>query len=128
MDVPLTTWIAVPLIGGLIGYLTNWLAVKMIFRPIKPVKILGIRIQGLIGRRQSELAASIGSVVGDHLVSHEDIVKGFERVDLHALLGEVLKRGMAKKIDGLKSLPLIGGFLTDERIDDLRQSITEGIL
>ena len=49
------TWIGVPLLGGVIGYVTNRIAVKMIFRPIKPVSVLGIKVQGLIGRRQREL-------------------------------------------------------------------------
>ena len=55
-----TTWIAVPLLGGVIGYVTNRIAVKMIFRPIRPVSVLGLRVQGLIGHRQHELAESIG--------------------------------------------------------------------
>ena len=128
MDVPLTTWIVVPLIGGLIGYLTNRIAVKMIFRPIRPRRFLGIRIQGLIGRRQKELARSIGAVVGDHLVRHEDIAAGFAKVDLEPLLADVLEKGMAPKIEELRNLPLIGGFLTPERIADLRGSLARAIL
>lgn len=128
MDVTLTTWIAIPLLGGLIGYVTNWLAVKMIFRPIRPVNLLGLRVQGLMGRRQKELARSIGDVVGDHLVQHEDIVRGFKNVDLNGLLGDVIERGLAPKIDQLRSLPLIGGFLTPERIADLRNAIVASVL
>ncbi|MEL6714072.1 MAG: DUF445 family protein, partial [Planctomycetota bacterium] len=59
-------WLLLPLVGALIGYGTNRLAVRMIFRPIEPVRILGFRVQGLIGRRQAEIARSIGGVVGDH--------------------------------------------------------------
>jgi uncharacterized membrane protein YheB (UPF0754 family) len=128
MDVGLTTWIAVPLLGGVIGYLTNRIAVKMIFRPIRPVNLLGLRVQGLIGRRQQELAERIGTVVGDHLVRHQDIVEGFHKVDLEGLLGDVLERGLRPKIDELRNLPLIGGFLTPERIADLRGSLARGIL
>ena len=128
MDVTLTTWIAVPLLGGVIGYVTNRIAVKMIFRPIRPVNILGLKVQGLIGRRQGDLAKSIGDVVGDHLVQHEDIVQGFGNVDLESMLGEVIEKGLAPKVEQLRNLPLIGGFLTPERIDDLRGAIIQGIL
>ena len=128
MDIPLSTWIGVPLLGGVIGWVTNWLAVKMIFRPIKPRRFLGIRVQGLIGRRQKDLAKSVGEVVGDHLVQHEDIVRGFRNVDLEVMLGDVLERGMAPKIEELRNLPLIGGFLTPDRIKDLRSGIVKQVM
>ena len=124
----LTTWIGVPLIGAFIGYATNWLAVKMIFRPIRPWSFLGIKVQGLIGRRHKELAASIGKTVGAHLLSHKDIVKSFNQIDFKDLLSEVLEKGLKKKVDQLRALPLIGGFLTPERIVDLRHALVEGIL
>jgi uncharacterized membrane protein YheB (UPF0754 family) len=63
----LWTWITIPAVGGFIGWSTNWLAVKMIFRPLRERRFLGIRVQGLVGRRQKELAAAIGRVVGNHL-------------------------------------------------------------
>lgn len=117
-----------PFLGGVIGYVTNTLAVKMLFRPIKPKRFLFFRFQGLVGRRQNDLAASIGDVVGEHLVRHEDLVQTFQNVDLAPLIGELLERGMAPKIEELRGLPLIGGFLTPKLIDDLRASMTKGIL
>ncbi len=124
----LWTWITIPAIGGVIGWSTNWLAVKMIFRPIKPRRFLGIRIQGLVGRRQHELAKAIGRVVGNHLVEHKDVVKSLNKLDFHGILGGVLDRGLGPKIQELRGLPLIGGFLTEERVRDLRNSIVDGIM
>ena len=124
----LGTWIGIPLLGGVIGWITNWLAVKMIFRPIRPISVLGIRIQGLIGRRQRELAESIGRVVGEHLVQHQDVVRTFAKVDLEQLFRDVLDQGLAAKVAELRSLPLIGGFLTAERIDGIREAIVRRAL
>jgi len=128
MAVSATTWVLVPLLGGVIGYVTNRLAVKMIFRPIRPVNVLGLRIQGVIGRRQAELAKSIGRVVGDHLVQHDDILRGLQEVDLAPLIAKAVDRGLDAKIDSLRSLPLIGGFLTPDRIGDLKSAIVKGVL
>ncbi len=122
------TWITIPAIGGLIGWSTNWLAVKMIFRPIQPVRFLGIRIQGLVGRRQQDLAKAIGRVVGNHLVEHKDVVKSLNQLDFTRILGGVLDRGLGPKIQELRSLPLIGGFLTEARVADIRGSIVQGIM
>ena len=64
-DAPdLWTWITIPAIGGLIGWSTNWLAVKMIFLPVKPRRLLFFRLQGLVPRRQQALPRARGQRQG----------------------------------------------------------------
>jgi uncharacterized membrane protein YheB (UPF0754 family) len=124
----LWTWITIPAIGGLIGWSTNWLAVKMIFRPLKPRRILFFKVQGLVGRRQHELAKAIGRVVGNHLVEHKDIVRGLNKLDFGGALAGVLDKGLAPKVQELRGLPLIGGFLTEERVAGIRDAIVAGVM
>jgi uncharacterized membrane protein YheB (UPF0754 family) len=64
------------LVGALIGWLTNVIAIKLLFRPINPIGIKGtpFMIQGLIPKRKGEIAKSIGDVIRDELVSMEVIV------------------------------------------------------
>lgn len=124
----LWTWILLPLIGGVIGLVTNYIAVKMIFRPLQRRRILFVPFQGLVPRRQKDLAKSIGKVVGAHLVEHKDIVKAFDKLEFDELLGGVLDRGLTPKIQELRSLPLIGGFLTEERVGDIKKAIRGSIL
>lgn len=70
------TIIVLALIGGIIGWITNILAIKLIFRPINPIKIplLNIEILGLIPKRKKEIAENIGQVVADELISIDDII------------------------------------------------------
>lgn len=58
------------------GYVGAWLAVRMLFRPRKPFKVLGISLfpQGMIPRHRDRLANAIGKAVGDELVSQETIL------------------------------------------------------
>lgn len=67
----------VPIIGALIGWFTNYLAVKMIFRPQKPVVIpgLGLVIQGVLPKRKGEIARSLGEIVARELVDFDDIAE-----------------------------------------------------
>ncbi|MFZ5633302.1 MAG: DUF445 domain-containing protein [Bacillota bacterium] len=64
-----------PLIGAAIGWLTNWLAVRLLFRPYRPVNLLGYKIQGVIPKRRAELARSIGQVVEKELISVDDLIE-----------------------------------------------------
>ena len=52
-----------PLVGASVGYATNWLAVKMLFHPRAPVRVLGLTFLGLIPRRRKEIAASVAATV-----------------------------------------------------------------
>lgn len=63
-------------IGALIGWLTNVIAIKLLFRPMKPIGITGTPfvIQGLIPKRKAEIAKSIGEVISEELISMEAIV------------------------------------------------------
>ncbi len=66
-------YLAIVLVSALIGWFTNHLAVKMIFRPRKPVRILWFRFIGLIPKRKADLARRIGETVEKELISHHDI-------------------------------------------------------
>src|SRR5690606_31692867 len=86
------------------------------------------RLQGLVPRRQQDLAKAIGRVVGNHLVEHKDIVRSLNKLDLAGVLGRVLDRGLGPKIQELRGLPLIGSFLTEARVGEIRESIVAGIM
>lgn len=71
-------WVQIGLLilfATLHGYAGAWLAVRMLFRPRTPVKLLGITVfpQGMIPRHRERLAVAIGRAVGEELVSHDTI-------------------------------------------------------
>ena len=66
-----------PLIGAGIGYVTNWIAVKMMFRPLKPVKIGKCKLPftpGIIPKNKERIAKSIGDSISQHFLN-EDVLK-----------------------------------------------------
>lgn len=69
------TYILIPLISALIGWFTNYIAVKMLFHPRKPMKLLFITVQGIFPKRQKVLAQKLGKVVATELFSFNDIKK-----------------------------------------------------
>lgn len=65
-------------VGAIIGYFTNWLAIKMLFRPYYEKKFMGITLPftpGLIPKEKGRIANSIGEAVGEHLLSPETITE-----------------------------------------------------
>ena len=83
-------WYVLPFIAAAIGWFTNFIAVRMIFRPHRRIKILGVPIQGLLPKRKTEFAKSIGQTVEEHLISSDDIKKVLEDPKAKARIDENL--------------------------------------
>ncbi|EFV00472.1 hypothetical protein HMP0721_2471 [Pseudoramibacter alactolyticus ATCC 23263] len=69
-------WIAPPLIGAVIGYITNYIAIKMLFRPLTPKMIFGRRLPftpGIIPRRKAQLADALGKAVFAKFFNWDDL-------------------------------------------------------
>ncbi|MBZ4668029.1 MAG: hypothetical protein JG775_1181 [Defluviitaleaceae bacterium] len=67
-----------PIAGSVIGYFTNWLAIKMLFRPHEEKRIFGMKVPftpGLIPKEKNRIAKKVGETVGKHLLSEEALVK-----------------------------------------------------
>lgn len=87
-----------PLVGAVIGYCTNFIAVKMLFRPLKEVRICGIKVPftpGIIPKEQGRLAKAIGGVVGNKLLTNDtfreyllaDEIKNKIRAEVNKFVG-----------------------------------------
>ena len=106
------------LIGAGIGWFTNRIAIRMLFRPQNPLRIpiIGLTIQGLIPRRRLEIAASIGEVVDKELVSIEEIVLDLASERNRGEIIETIKR----RVEGIikSRLPgLVPGYIKDLIVD-----------
>ncbi len=65
--------VLIPLISAFIGWFTNWIAIKMLFHPREPQKILGITFQGIFPKRQEQFATKLGKLVSNELLSFNEI-------------------------------------------------------
>ena len=117
----------IPVISAFIGWITNWLAIKMLFHPREPKKILGITFQGIFPKRQQQFAEKLGKLVSNELISFADIEskisdpKNIEKVmpvvegHIDAFLREKLNEKM----------PMIGMFLGENTIQQFKAIFLE---
>ena len=61
------------LLSTFTGWITTWIAIKMLFHPRNPIKILGLTIQGIFPKNQRLIAEKLGQVVGKELLSFDEI-------------------------------------------------------
>jgi len=88
-------------IGATIGYITNYVAIKLLFRPYKSIKVKNIVIfpQGVIPREKKLLAKKVGEVVKDFILSEEEIkkiIKGIKK-EIDSVINEKIDSLLEKK-------------------------------
>lgn len=113
------TWTLPVVLGGAIGWATNWIAVKMLFHPHQ--RRFGM--QGLLPRRQADLAQSVGDVIAKELVSVDDLLAPLDGIDLAPQMERLVDAAVAEKVAELRKIPLVGGFITEERVRPIRDGI-----
>jgi uncharacterized membrane protein YheB (UPF0754 family) len=70
----MSIWIIlIPFISAFIGWFTNWIAIKMLFHPKEPKKILGLTFHGIFPKRQRQFAEKLGILVSTELISFKEI-------------------------------------------------------
>ncbi len=64
-----------PILGAIIGYSTNWLAIKMIFRPYEEKRLFGVKVPftpGVIAKEKTRMATKLGNTISSHLITSEE--------------------------------------------------------
>ncbi|NOX24536.1 MAG: DUF445 family protein [Deltaproteobacteria bacterium] len=90
---PFIIYLAPPLVGAFIGYMTNYVAIRMLFRPLRPWRLFGCRLPmtpGVIPSKRHDLAKNIGRMVGRHLLTGQDISKALHGAAFKTQLANVI--------------------------------------
>lgn len=112
------------IVGAIIGLFTNWLAIVMLFRPHREVRLFGMRLPftpGLIPSRQADIADKLGEVVENDLLTPEGLARSLKRPTVEY----AVKRAAVRAIgDTLNEAPTIGA-LTKRLFGERAQEAAE---
>jgi uncharacterized membrane protein YheB (UPF0754 family) len=122
-------YILPPIIGAVIGWLTNFVAIKLLFRPHAPISILGFSVQGLIPKRRRQIARSMAETIESELLSSEDLATLLDSVDWKGEVEKTIEELVEHRLSSerLKKVPIIG-FVSDNLRTQIKYLITKEIL
>lgn len=117
----------IPVISALIGWFTNYLAVKMLFHPRKKVNLLFFSIQGIFPKRQAVLAERLGNIVARELFSFKDIKDRFNSSasiqEINKVLDEKLEDFMENKLKA--AMPMLSMFMNADLKSKIKNTLHE---
>nr|WP_221893443.1 DUF445 family protein [Cetobacterium sp. 2A] len=118
------------IIGALIGWITNYVAIKMLFRPYKEINLGLFKIQGLIPKRRHEIGITIAETVQNELISMEDIIVKLESAEMgksiEKIINDILDRKLKTEITA--KFPMMAMFLNDSTLEKIKEIIKDSIM
>ena len=111
-----------PVISAFIGWITNWVAIKMLFHPRTPKRILGITFQGIFPKRQQKFAEKLGKLVSDEFLSFDDIEAKISNPENLIQIMPIIENHVDDFLrNRLKDeMPVISMFIGDKTIGNLK--------
>jgi len=119
------------IVGALVGYVTNVVAVRLLFHPYRPVKmpVLGLRVQGLLPAKRDELAKRLGELAEEYMKTpklQKELQRNMEKVIREALeqsLHRLLARNPVVYAAAVQYIPRIADGVSRQVASPLLESI-----
>lgn len=118
------TYLLGPLTGGIIGYFTNWLAIKMMFRPHQPKHLFGMKLPftpGLIPKERGRIAEAVGSSISENLMNKEVLEKNLLSEDMLTKIGTEYDTFVARqKVNGETLRAFLSHFISRQDLEKIQ--------
>lgn len=119
-------WI-LPLFGLLVGFATNWIALKVIFEPREPMRVGLIKIQGLFLKRQHEVSAQYAELVANEILTPanmiEAVLTGPNAEKFKTVAAREVKRAIDESVG--VAMPLITAAIGKQAYADMKETAAE---
>lgn len=118
-----------PVVAAFTGWFTTWIAIFMLFHPKKPIRFLGITIQGIFPKRQKQVAAQLGKMVAKELIHFDEIADKLKDPEGLKHLTPTIEKHLDHFLDvKLKEkLPIISMFVGSGTMDKIKEGMLEEI-
>lgn len=91
-----------PVVGGVVGMVTNWLALQMVFRPLEPTRYFGlITYQGLFPARQHEIAEAYAQILSSEVLTPAGLIRLLSSCEQQERLMALAEATISKHVDEL---------------------------
>lgn len=123
------TYIARPLVGAVIGYITNDIAIRMLFRPHQPKFVFGIKIPftpGIIPKEKGRIAEALGNSISTNLMNQEVLEKNLLSDDMIEKIERGIEDFFTAQKDNQETLhQFLSHFLSSEEITIASESVSQ---
>lgn len=116
-------WWTLPLAGFAVGYITNWLALKLIFQPALPTRVGPWTVQGLFHKRQAEVAEEFSRMVSADILNADNMVRKMVTGETGEKLFAIVERHVDALVDRYQQNPLVASMIPKDKWAEARTEL-----
>ncbi len=122
-------WI-LPAFGLFVGLTSDWLALQMLFRPLRPRKVLGLKVQGLFLARQQQVAHDYGNLIADQILTPQKFWEALLDGPLSGRLTEVVHRHVKRAVDEQAGVarPLVAMAVGSRNYIEIKEAVAAALM
>jgi uncharacterized membrane protein YheB (UPF0754 family) len=113
--------------GPVVGWVTNWVAILMIFEPVEPRRFMGFRLQGMFLRRQHEVAEVYAEVIADDIITVEnmgdELLNGVNSDRTRQMIANSLRPAIDRSVGAAR--PLVRLAIGPHEYDAIRDTVAK---
>lgn len=126
-----TAYVIAPLLGGVIGYITNDIAIRMLFRPHKAKYVMGVHIPftpGIIPKEKGRIADAIGGVISENLMNKEVLQRYLLSDDMVKKVRLAVEEFIStQQHNGETVREFLCHYLTEEEVATISRKVSESL-
>ena len=123
-------WWLLPLVGGIVGLGTNWLALQMIFRPMEPKRYLGlVTYQGMFPSRQAEIAADYGAITAREILTPQNLLRIITEGEAGTRIARLVLGKVGERVDAAKPMVemMTQTTITDDKLEAVKWMVVQRV-
>lgn len=121
-----------PAVGAVIGYITNDLAIRMLFRPHQAKYIMGVHVPftpGIIPKEKARMAGAIGKAVSENLMNREVLEKSLLSDEMLTKIGQAIDEFATTQSTNNETIEEFARhYLSEDDITAMRKNVTDGVV
>ncbi len=121
-----------PAVGAVIGYITNDLAIRMLFRPHQAKYIMGVHVPftpGIIPKEKARMAGAIGKAVSENLMNREVLEKSLLSDEMLTKIGQAIDEFVTTQSTNNETIEEFARhYLSEDDITAMRKNVTDGVV
>jgi uncharacterized membrane protein YheB (UPF0754 family) len=122
-------WWLLPVVGGIVGLGTNYLAIQMIFRPMEPRRVGPLRFQGLFPKRQAQIAGDYGRIASGEILTPKNLLRLLTEGETGTRIARVVLQRVSAAIDAQAPTmsALAGAEVSQAQLDTIKWRLVQRV-
>ena len=120
------SWV-LPAAGFLVGYITNWLALNLIFEPKEPKQIGPFKVQGVFIKRQREVATSFADVIAERVLNADNLVRHISEGPNRGRVLSILEEQVEESMKVYEKDAMVGMLVTKDKLEEAKADLLDRV-